>query len=286
MKPTKKTKLQDLWAGMRRNPWRTVVVAFAAFSVFWTLTEAINHFLPGVKIEGGYALTIIIIASILYSLNRIWKPSRVSIKVATTNTVLDVIFGDLFAQEGLKAIAVTEFFESELGLPVSDKSLHGVFLKKYFGGGVQAFDKQVNEQLKGIQNTSVTKAEGKSKSFPIGTTALIQVDGKPFIVFALAKAEHDTCKAFSDVTMMWSAMHKLWERARVESGGHPLNLPLIGSGLSGIGLPTRDLLNLIILSAITETKARQITQRIRIILHPDRFEEIDLRDVKQHWEDN
>lgn len=171
MKPTKKTKLQDLWAGMRRHPWRTLVVAFAAFSVLWTLTEAITHFLPGVKIEGGYAL-IIIIASILYSLNRIWKPSRVSIKVATANTVIDVIFGDLFAQDGLKAIAVTEFFESELGLPVSDKSLHGVFLKKCFGGGVQAFDKQVNQQLKGIQSTSVTKTEGKSKSFPIGTIAL------------------------------------------------------------------------------------------------------------------
>lgn len=286
MKPTKKTKLQDLWAGMRRHPWRTLVVAFAAFSVLWTLTEAITHFLPGVKIEGGYALTIIIIASILYSPNRIWKPSRVSIKVATTNTVIDVIFGDLFAQEGLKAVAVTEFFESKLGLPVSEKSLHGVFLKKFFGGGVQAFDKQVNEQLKGFQSTPVNKSEGKSKSFPIGTTALIQIDGEPFIVFALSKAEHDTCKAFSDVTMMWTAMHKLWERARVEAGGHPLNLPLIGSGLSGIGLPTRDLLNLVILSAITETKARQITQRIRIILHPERFEEIDLRDVKQHWEEN
>ena len=284
MTPTKKTKLQDLWSGLCRHPWRTLGVAFAAFSVLWTLTEAVTHFLPGVKIEGGYALSIIIVASLFYSLNRIWKPSRVSIKVATTNTVIDVIFGDLFTQDGLKAIAVTEFFESKLGLPVSDKSLHGVFLKTCIGGGVQAFDKQVNEQLKGLQSTLVTKAEGKAKSFPIGTTALIRVDGAPYIVFALAKAEPDTCKAFSDVTMMWTAMHKLWERARVESGGHPLNLPLIGSGLSGIGLPTRDLLNLIVLSAITETKARQITQRIRIILHPDRFEEIDLRDVKQHWE--
>jgi hypothetical protein len=261
-------------------------MAFAAFSVLWTLTEAVTHFLPGVKIEGGYALTIIVAFSIFYSLNRIWKPSRVTIKVATTNTVIEVIFGDLFAQDGLMAIAVTEFFESELGLPVSNTSLHGVFLKKYFGGGIQTFDKQVNKQLKGIQSTPMTKAAGKSNSFPIGTTANIQVDEKSFILFALAKAELDTCKAFSDVTMMWTAMHRLWERARVESDGHPLNLPLIGSGLSGIGLPTRDLLNLIILSAITETKARQITQRIRIILHPDRFEEIDLRDVKQHWEDN
>ncbi len=285
MKPTNKTRAQDLWVGLRRHPWRTLVVAFAAFSVFWTLTEAVTHFLPGIKIEGGYALSIIVVASLLYSLNRIWKPSRICVKVATTNTVIEVLFGDIFAQDGLKVFAATEFFESELGLPVSDKSLHGIFLKKFFGGGMQAFDKQVDEQLKGFQSTIVTKAAGKTRCFPIGTTALVRVDGAPYIVFALAKADVETLKAYSDVTLMWTAMHKLWERARVESGGHPLNLPLIGSGLSGIGLPTRDLLNLIILSAITETKARQITQRIRIVLHPDRFEEIDLRDVKQHWED-
>jgi hypothetical protein len=80
-------------------------------------------------------------------------------------------------------------------------------------------------------------------------------------------------------------LHKLWQRARIESGGHEINLPLVGSGLSGLGLPTRDLLNLIILSAITETKAKEVTQKIRIVLHRDRFEDLDLRDVKKHWEE-
>ena len=64
---------------------------------------------------------------------------------------------------------------------------------------------------------------------------------------------------------------ELWQRARNESGGHPLNLLLIGSGLSGLGLPTRDRLNLIVLSAITEAKSKEITQRIRIMPQRDRF---------------
>ena len=84
---------------------------------------------------------------------------------------------------------------------------------------------------------------------------------------------------------MWRALHKLWRRARIECGGHPLNLPLVGSGLSGLGLPTRDLLNLLILSAITETKATEITQTIRVVLRRDRFEHVDLREVKAHWEE-
>lgn len=285
MTPTKKIKCRDAWCGLRRHPLRSLTYAFAAFSVLWTLTEGVTHFLPGVTIEGGYALTIIILVSIGFGLNRYWKPSSIVIKVKTTNTKIEVLFGDLFSQTGVRGISVTEFFESELGAPVSETSLHGLFLKKCFGGGVKNFDKQLKDQLKDVEFEDTQKAIGKKRKFPIGTTALINVDGDKYICVAIAVADLATCKAKSDVTNMWVAMHGLWQRARNEAGGHPLNVPLIGSGLSGIGLPARDLLNLIILSAITETKANRITEVIRIILHPDRFEELDLRDVKQHWEE-
>ena len=285
MTPSKMTKCHDLWRGLHRHPWKSLTYAFAAFSVLWTLTEGITHFLPGVKIEGGYALTLMIGASIAYGLNRFWKPSRITIKVATTNTKIEVLFGDLFAQNGLRGIGVTEFFESELGTPVSETSLHGLFLKQYFGGGAKDFDRQLKVGLKDVTSEEVEKREGKKRRFPIGTTAEINVNGDKYIVFALAETNPETCKAKSDVTKMWIAMHHLWQRARIEAGGHPLNVPLIGSGLSGIGLPARDLLNLIILSVITETKANRITEVIRIVLHPDRFEEIDLRDVQEHWEE-
>lgn len=285
MTPTKKTRCHDAWCGLRRHPWRSLTYAFAAFSVLWTLTEGVTHFLPGVKIEGAYALTIMILFSIGFGLNRFWKPSSIVIKVATTNTKIEVLFGDLFAQSGLRGIGVTEFFESELGTPVSGTSLHGLFLKKCFGGGAKDFDRQLKDELRNIASEETQKAVGKKKRFPIGTTALINVDGDKYIVVAIAEADPTTCKAESDVTKMWVALHGLWQRARIEAGGHPVNVPLIGSGLSGIGLPSRDLLNLIILSAITETKANRITEVIRIILHPDRFEELDLRDVKKHWEE-
>ncbi len=285
MTPTKKTKYYDLWCGLRHHPWRCMTYVFAAFSVLWTLTEGITYFLPRVKIEGGYALALIILISIGFGLNRFWKPSKIVIKVATTNTKIEVFFGDLFCQKGLRGIGVTEFFESELGVPVSETSLHGLFLKRCFGGGAKDFDKQLKEELKGVDAEEVQKAEGKKKKYPIGTTAQINVDGDKYIVFANAETDPETCKANSDVTQMWIAMQGLWQRARIEAGGHPLNVPLIGSGLSGVGLPSRDLLNLIILSAITETKASRITEVIRIVLHPDRFEEINLRDVKKHWEE-
>ena len=279
--------LRDLMRGVSRHPFKTVQHMFACFSVLFTVVKAITHFFPSIKIEGRLPLASAIIISVFWGLNKVWKPSRIEIPIANCSTIIEVVFGDLFAQEGLRAIAVNEFFDSKLGKPVSDKSIHGIFLQRCFGGHQESFDKQVDDELKNIQDTAVVpeKVEGKTKRFPIGTTTLLTANQDRYIVFAFAKTDPATCKAYSDVTMMWVALNQLWGRVRIESGGYPINLPLVGGGLSGLGLPTRDLLNLIILSAITETKAKEITQRIRIVLHRDRFEHLDLRDVKKFWQE-
>ena len=276
--------IRRLWHGLHRHPWQFFIRAFAAFSVQWTLIQGATHFLSELKIEGAGALATVILISIAFSLRQIWNPPIILFKVEGTDTTIEVLFGDLFEQNGLRAIGMTTYFESEIGPPVSENSLHGQFLKNCFGGGIHDFDEQLSKQLvKKKPRVVDKKTMGKNHSYPIGTTALIRVSGDKYIVYALAEADTNTCKASSDVNKMWVAMRELWQRARIESGGDPLNIPLIGSGLSGIGLPACDLLALIIISAITETKAKKITHTIRIILHPDRFEEIDLRDVKKHW---
>jgi hypothetical protein len=271
---------------MRRHPFLILVYGFTSFSVLSTLGQGIDFFVPGIELKGKFALWIVIAISAVYALKKIWKPSQIEICVANCNTTIEVVFNDLFKQDGIRAIAVNEFFDSKLGRPVSDKSLHGIFIHKCFGGHPEPFDKQLADQLKTVQGKEVPdKVEGKTKSYPIGATALILANQDKYLCFALAKSNPQDCKAFSDVTMMWQALNDLWKRARSEANGYPINLPLVGSGLSGIGLPTRDLLNLIILSAITETKAKPITDKIRIVLHRDRFEELDLRNVKKYWKE-
>jgi hypothetical protein len=280
-----KRKLFDLWRGIKRHPWQTIGSSFAAFSVLWTLTEAVTHFLSTVKIEGAFLLTLFGALSLAYGLWLVWKPSKIVIKIADTSTRIEVRFGDLFGQEGIRAIAVSEFFDSKLGAPVAEKSLHGAFIKNCFGGGVTSLDQQLDQQLAQTPFSLKPKVDGKNKAYEIGATALVSVGADRYLLFALAHADPQTCKANADVTMMWVALHNLWQRARVECNGHALNLALVGHGLSNIGLPPRDLLNLIILSLITETKASQITQMIRIVLHIDVYEDLDLRTVKRHWEE-
>jgi hypothetical protein len=101
---------------------------FTGFSVLFTLVKAITYFIPAIKIEGPLVLAFVLGISVAYGLRRTWRPSRIEIPIAHSNTVIEVVFGDLFVQEGIRAIAVSEFFDSKLGRPVSDKSVHGLFL--------------------------------------------------------------------------------------------------------------------------------------------------------------
>jgi hypothetical protein len=275
--------LRGIARGSERHPWRLVGYIFASLGAIFMTIRLITHFFPTTKIEGAGPLMAIVLISVCYGLYKIWEPSKIEIPIATCNTFIEVLFGDLFQQDGIRAITVSEYFESKLGKPVSETSVHGAFLKNCFGGHPETFDAQVDDELKNVQYQQVNKVEGKTKRYPIGTTAVITVNKDIYIAFAVTTTDPITCKVSSDVHLLWEALGCLWQRARIEAGGRAVNLPLVGSGASGTGLPTRNLLDLMILSIITETKVKEITKRIRIVLNPDRVKQVDLADVLSHW---
>ena len=275
--------LKGIILGIRKHPWTAFVYFFASFSVLWTLIEGLTHFIPTLNIRGVPSLLGVVIVGIVYSAYRIRRPFSVIFNIAHTNTKIQIKFGDIFGEDGVRCIAVNEFFDSELGLPVSEKSLHGIFLTRCFGGHPESFDKIVKKELSDISSETIQKKQGKEAKYPIGTTANVNVNSDRYMCFALCRTDIKTLKAEADVPMLWQALEGLYSKARNSLGGFPLVLPLIGSGLSGIGLPSRDLLDLIVLSIIAESKKRQIGTLIKIILTPDRFNEIDLAEVEKYW---
>jgi len=275
--------IKRLQHGIVYAPLTALKEALVALGVLLALCQGFAFFVPGINesATGWVPLVVCICASAIYGRWKTWKIGKIVFNVPHTNTKIEIAFGDLFNQDGLRVIPVNEFFDSEIGKPVSDRTLHGILIEKHLEG--QTFEDVIGNQLDGIEPRDVVeKIEGKTKSYPIGTTITINTDGK-YLAFALSKTQPDTCKAYCDVADMWTALGGLWKKGRVESGGSPINVPLVGSGQSGVGLPARDLLNLILLSAITETKKNQITGKIRVILRDEVFEELDLRKIRQHW---
>jgi hypothetical protein len=276
---------KTLWRTTSRHPVKLVCAAFVAFSVLWTLTEAGFHFSEWAELKGKKWIIGVGVVSCVYAYVARWKIAKVTIPLKQSNVSVEIVFGDIFQCDGITAIPVGEFFESELGRPVSPNSLHGIFIAKCFGGHPQAFDDQVTQQLASVRPTQIKKDCGKTARYPIGTTALLDAAGKKYLTFAFTHADPKTCKAYADVPLMFEALSGLWKFARTHMNGNALNVPLVGSGPSGVGLPTVDLLHILMLSFADESRREVITQRLRIALTWDRLDEVDLRKLKKDWEE-
>ena len=277
------SKLNSILLGLKRHPWRFIVSIFLSYSVLWTITESIGFFYPDLPLKGGKIYLTFIFFSILIGIVRVYQPRHISLKVNTSDTTLNIYYGDIFNQKGYTAVAVNEYFDSVLGFPVSEHTLHGIVIKEYFGGRPKSFDAAVSEALNDVPFEEIERKGGNNKKYPIGTTAMISANQHKFLLFALSRTNIDTFKANADLPTMLIAMHGLFECARNYTGGEKLNIPLLGSGISGVGLPATNLLQLIVLTIIDETKKQQICKEIDIVLHESRSDEIDLETIKRQW---
>lgn len=270
--------------GIKRHKTRFLLAIFFGFTTLWTVLEPIFALLDiDTKNNGCYYLTAYIIVSFIIALVVVYPKRKVKFSLTNTNTKVEIVFGDLFNTTGHKVISASEFFDSKIGKPVSPKSLQGVFISKVLGGHSTIFDDAVNSQLAGKEIATVQRVDGKTLKYDIGSTIIIDHDQSRYFIFALSTTDNE-CNANSTPTLMLKALEGLWNKVRIEGNGNDVNLPLIGNGLSRIGLPPSQLLQLILISLLKSVKERDLSSTIRIVLTEDVFSKIDLEIIKNNWE--
>ncbi len=263
---------------------RFLAYAFSVFSSLFTLLEAITYCMDLNKIQARPFLYIFAAASVAIGLYCSYKNKKTVFVLPLTNTKLTVQFGDFFKAKGVKVIPANVFFDTDIGKHVSKTSLHGIFIEKIIKNDGDFLYSQIEEKLDDISHEIISRQTGRTKKYPIGTCALVKgKDEKEYLLLALADTDIATCTAFCDVSKMWTALTGLLETARTELNGRALCLPLIGGGLAKIGLPGRELLQLIILSIVCETKKQYIADEVIIVLHKRLYGEIDLDFIAQYW---
>lgn len=123
--------------------------------------------------------------------------------------------------------------------------------------------------------------------YPLGTTAFMKSGKENFLFFAITWTElrgyipDDNCS----VTNMWVALEKFWHEARKYAHGEAINVPLIGSGITGINLKPIHILELNLLAILNSiTRRGKITSNeIRIVLYPPKHSKVDLKSIQQIW---
>jgi Domain of unknown function (DUF6430) len=275
--------LEKIAVGLRRHPKRPLTSAFIAYSVMWTALEPSSFLFPTLKPEGGKPFAAMLSFAVAFGVFRSFPKQATKLRIKSINTTIEVSFGDLFHSQSSKIISVNEFFDSELGDHVSERSVHGQFIRRYFSGHPASFNELVDAELRGMPNDEVSRTTGRTKRYPIGTTAVIRVGSEQFFLTAVTHTDLVTLKSACDTPTLWRALSGLWSAIRNRAGGAPVAMPLIGGGLAGIGLAPQALLHLIVMSIVDASRERHIASPIHIVLPYSLFDEIDLESLENLW---
>lgn len=273
----------SLGLGLKRHPIKAILCVVSVYGVLWTFYDSIKEAAGTAAVNGALIVIIFVGISVLIACFWAYPPARIGLNVANTTVAIDVLFGDIFEREGYVAIPANEFFDSEIGLPVSRRSLHGIVIERFFGGHASAFDSELVDDLSSVPSTYVHRPQGKQLKFPIGTCAHVSTTEKNFLLFAMCTTDITTCKATATVPCFVESIEGLCAKSRIILGGENLLVPLAGSGTSGLGLDPQSLLRLILLVLTNESKKQQFAQKIEVVIHPNWYDQIDLQSIKSGW---
>jgi hypothetical protein len=217
----------------------------------------------------------------------VFEPTHVTFKVPTTDTKITLKFSDLFAEPAHLLIGVNEFFDGDLGPAVSKNSLHGQFITRNFGGSAAAFRAAVDPALAatGAQPTATGRPTQPSDAYPIGTTPRVPNGAQSAFLMAMARTDHATFKASSDVPTLWKALQGGLQAVHDHGNGEPLAMPLFGNGQSGINLTPQHLLRLLTLALVEfgRNSNTPLPKQVTVTLHDRCFEDLDIREIARDW---
>ena len=256
---------------------------FEALGVLWTLLRIAERFSPVAAQKVTWQG--IVLPAFAWAIYRAWPRQRIAIPIPGSDSSCEIKFGNIFDGPGVVVIPVNEYFDGELGELVSPKSLHGKFIENMLGGQSETFYSLISKPLRSVspRPVDVERPSGRQKRYEIGTFAKVDINGKRYLLVALSHTDLQTLKANATVRDLWTCLEGVWLGARNHSGGEPVKVPLIGSGLSGVGLPPRKLIDITLTSLLCCTKERKVADQVTLVL-PERWKyNLDLDEIERHW---
>lgn len=210
---------------------------------------------------------------------------HVSISSNGFDTKIAVKFGDLFAEDGWKAIGVNDFFDSTVDDEIiANNSLHGHVINTYWPEGPDDWQNQINASLKGSDFLKFKRDQGNKKRYPIGTTAKAIADNQKFLCVALGHTDEKTFKTSATAESLIHAVRGMLSKARTVCANEPLFIPFMGTGLGRVGSKHAIVVDLILVAIFEETKVQKITNSITIVLADDKSTDINLDSISKDWQ--
>ncbi len=182
--------------------------------------------------------------------------------------IINIKIGNILDENDIAIIPVNRNFDTIVDDRIISRcSVHGQFIEKYFKDNIVELDRQIDESLEGIGFEPVQRNVGKTKLYPVGTTAIVTSNEKKFYMLALTTFDESNVSNCS-VSDYYLSISRLLEFIDRNSQGYPVCMPIIGGGLSRIRVDEKkDLIETLI--SMIKVFGFEIPSKISIIVYEE-----------------
>lgn len=222
-------------------------------------------------------LVIIIYISVYNWANKL---KRIEIDIEGSSVIVKE--GDIFDEEGFKAIAFNEYFDTKVDEKIiTSHSLNGIFIKKFFPDSTEEIDVHIDQYSFAdyeVLERNEARQSGKKQKYSIGTICVYE----DFLLAAFTKFDERN-RAWLTMPEYLTFLNTFWDNVNTVYGQRCVSVPVFGSGITRIkehrGIEDEDLLKIMLWTfKISETRFKY-PAKLTIVIHKEKMRKINLFDI-------
>ena len=220
---------------------------------------------------------------VIYFVNWLWSNNLNKIDINIEGSDVTVKVGDIFNQQGLKAIAFNEYFDTQVdNRIIAEQSLNGIFIKKYLDVPVLDLDRYIESYAFDPSETlgsNPGRQLGKKVRHQIGTICVY----KDYLLTAFSKFDENN-KAQLTMPEYLEFLINFWDKVNNVYGQQNVSTAIFGSGITRIkghkNISDEDLLKIMLWTFRISEMQFKYPARLTVVIHKDKIEKINLLDIK------
>ena len=252
------------------------------FSAFATLLLAFVPIPSDIQGVLGVIFLVFLVILYIYDWNKANKLNSIEIDIEGTTVCIKA--GDIFEEDGLKAIAFNEYFDTLVDNKIiNEVSLNGIFLKEKLDIEISELDQEINNysfENNEILEKNTERLVGKKQKFKIGTIFV----HNDYILTAFSKFDSSN-RANLTMPEYLGFLITFWDKVNIVYGQRSVSVPIFGSGITRIKehrrISDEDLLKIMIWTfRISEMRFKH-PAKLTIVIHPEKMNKINLLDIQE-----
>lgn len=232
------------------------------------------------KIWAGIAFLVVL--ALIHAV--IWRCANLlrEISIEIEGSKINITTGDIFKQDGLKAIAFNEYFDTQVdNVIISKASLNGKFIESEMKESLDAFDAHIAGfpfDDGDIVEAGAQRRIGKTTRYRLGTICVYD----DFLLTAFARFD---AKNQANLTMpeYLEFLINFWDKVNKVYAQRSVSTTIFGSGITRIKghttISDEDLLKIMLWTFRISEMRFKYPAMLTIVIHESRIDQINLLDI-------